>query len=154
MDRTDRLMHRVTLALAFLAICMWVYACIEQVQTTNPSSVDVQVETPAPTTSVGTGPSDPAPAPTECRLELEPPSPLQVVAGQNVNTKVVTFNSAGAEIPTENISVNIADPSIARLSQIDGRFVMFSGESLGQTTAIISTSCGQTAVVINVVALA
>lgn len=149
MTPTDRAMHRLTLALAFLAICMWMYACIEATQTTTPSSIDVNIETPAPTTSVGTG-NDPTPSPTDCRLELEPPSPLSVEVGKNVNTKVVTFNSSGAEIQTENISVNVANPAIATLTQIDGRFVMFGGESVGQTTAIISTSCAQTSVVINV----
>ncbi len=146
----EKNLNRTALALFLLVIALVWYACLGDItQTTNPSSVDVDVTTPSGGTGVGTDPP-PTPAPTDCRIELDPPSPLTVEVSKNVNTKVVTFSSGGGEIPTEGISVNVANPAIASLVQIDGRFVMFAGNSVGQTSAIISTACAQTAVVINV----
>lgn len=130
---------------ALLALAL---GCTEVTQLVNPSSVDVSVTPGSTTTGTGNGPSTPAPG--TVALFLEPPSPITIQVGKNVSVKVLA-KSSGVEVPTQNLQVSIADLTIASVAEIDGRFVLLSGNSEGQTAGIVSANNVQVPILINVV---
>jgi len=126
----------LVLAAAMLA------ACTEVTQTLSPSDVNVTSEQPTPTTTA-------PPSQASGTITLEPAS-VSVAVGKNVNVQVTVRDPNGVEVPSENLSVNIADKSVLRLSEIDGRILQFEGLAAGTTSVIVSTSGLQTSLVATV----
>ncbi len=129
----------------FTILAMIFMGC-EIIQTITPSDIDIVVEAPAPPPPVEF-PTDNTNLGT-IRLD---PSSATVGVGSNVNVMVVVTDSNGTEVPSENLSVNIADLDILRLQQIDGRIIQFEGVSPGETSVIVSASGLQTSIVITVI---
>lgn len=120
--------------------------CTEVTQTIEPSPVSIDVNAPG-TTSVG----DPPPTTTVGgTIELEPPNG-EVAVGKNLNVMVIVRDTNGQEVPSENITIAIANLTIVRLVEIDGRTIALEGLAVGSTSVIVSASGLQTSMVVAVV---
>ncbi len=137
----------ITLFLLCLAI-VWFVACTEISQIVEPTSVDVDISIPNGGAAVGTG-VDPGHADEPVKLVLDPPT-VNVVVGTPVVVKVIALNQAGQEIPSVDLTVSVADPTVAAVKDIDGRFISFETKAIGSTTAIITAAGAQTSLVITV----
>ena len=138
-------MRRETIG-ALVALVFLVVGCTEVTQTIEPSPVDVNITTPT-TPPEPSSPDNPGPSGT---ITLDPPRG-SVAVGKNLNVMVIVRDPNGVEVPSENLSVNIADKTVLRLNEIDGRVLQFEGVAVGTTSVIVSASGLQTSIVIEVV---
>ena len=139
------------MTLKTIAVLVAMVATLIACDLTPSSSTDVnitntQTQTPAdpmveePTSTPGTN---------NLTMNLVPDS-VTVDVDSNVFVKVVITTPAGNEVPTEGLSVSIANTSIAIVSEIDGRTVGIRGMAAGVTSAIINANGISKSIVITV----
>jgi len=121
--------------------CFGLAAC-DITQTVEPSEVHITITTPDAV--VATGTESGSGSPTErTEISLHPAS-IEISVGENVNVTVivelVAEDGTRMEIPSENISVSIANDSVIRVVEIDGRTIQFVGLAEGVTSIIIRAS--------------
>ncbi len=121
-------------------------SCTEVTQTIEPSPVEVTVTQPGAPEEPDQTPTTPGVSGT---ITLEPAT-FEVTVSKNVNVKVIVKDSNGKEIPSENISVSILDPTVLELVEIDNRILTFGGVSPGVTSVIITATGLQTSLVATV----
>lgn len=130
----ERPLHRMTLLVTFLALCIGLWACTEIML--SPSDTGVSVNT----ASTPTNPIEPDDPDTgvgsALKIILNPNTITMNIEGQVV-VKVTVVDLAGNEVHTVNLSIAFEQTGIAVVSSIDGRFVTFKGVTAGGTTATI-----------------
>ena len=140
-----------TLACGMSIIVICIGCRIEQ--TTRPS--DVRVEVTGPTEQAGVqsgggnvGGTTPVPLPDGIVLVFEPRE-IEGPPGTNATVKVIAVTTNGVEVPSFDVeSAKSSDPTIASVSDIDGRFVTYRLNSFGSTAAIIKAAGTERAITI------
>lgn len=131
------------LSVLFVVLAFLLVGCTDVTQIVNPSDVVVgpQPTEPTPPTTPGPGIAG--------TVTLEPPS-IELDVGQTVFVTVTVRDSGGQDVPSENISVNILNTSVLRLTEIDGRIIALEGLTAGVTSVIVTASGLQTSLVATV----
>ena len=124
-----------TLFLAVSVLAMLVFGCTLD---TGPTTI-VDSSSVSGSSGAGAGGTEKDEAAKGATIELVPPS-AKITVGTRSFVKVVVSDAAGQEIKTEQLSVAIADSSIATFDEIAGRTIAFLGVSAGYTTVVITAN--------------